>query len=104
MMNVKAYAKTILDLRESLLRAAGLASLEFPGELDPESEFVFMGPTTLDNYKLKSLAEEIHQSIATFDRLQRAIGLPTDDDGWFTRYLHSQCRDCGRPLNPSSKP
>jgi hypothetical protein len=98
MLDRKLYKKTILDLRHALFQATGLASLECPERIDAGSEMAKMGPHTFDNYRLKSIAEGIHQAIVEFDRLQRAAGLPAGTDGWFTRYLNGQCRDCGREM------
>jgi hypothetical protein len=98
MKNPKQYRKTILDLRNALFNATALASMECPERIDPGSEMAKMGGTTLDNYRLKSIAEAIHHSIVQFDRLQRAAGLPSDADGFYTRYLNGQCRDCGGEL------
>jgi hypothetical protein len=78
-MDKKAYAKDIQRLREYLLRSTGLAVLEVPDRLDAKSEFAEMGPTTLDNWTLKALAETIEVALEAFGAIQKVLGLSRHD-------------------------
>jgi hypothetical protein len=103
MMNVKAYNKTILDLRESLLKATGLASLALPGNLDRRSAFARMGGTSHDNHVIRALAEQLDCVLVEFGRLQTAVGLPDRSEPRFERFLRGKCTWCETQLDPTKE-
>ena len=95
-MDKAAYKKSVLELKQRLLNALAVTSMDWPDRLDPQSDMARQGGATLDSWQLRAVAEHLDEVLSLFGEVQKAIGLTMGLEPRFQPWLDGRCRGCGK--------